>query len=101
VSSRGIVFFNAEHIFDSVLARLVAAREHIVLCSFVISRPRGILTLAGARMLLNSPNAVSPSALLKRETRSTVRDIRRVEGVEEKLGRVDRFTTLRTRSRIF
>jgi hypothetical protein len=52
-------------------------------------------------MLLNSPNAVSPSALLKRETRSTVRDIRRVEGVEEKLGRVDRFTTLRTRSRIF
>jgi hypothetical protein len=29
VSSRGIVFFNAEHIFDSVLARLVAAREHI------------------------------------------------------------------------
>jgi hypothetical protein len=100
VSSRGIVFFNAEHIFDSVLARLVAAREHIPFV-VVISRPRGILTLAGARMLLNSPNAVSPSALLKRETRSTVRDIRRVEGVEEKLGRVDRFTTLRTRSRIF
>jgi MFS superfamily sulfate permease-like transporter len=90
-----IVYFNAEHIFDTVLARLDAAREPIRLVICDLSTSPNI-DMAGARMFL-----ALHAELVKRgiafglvEARSAVRDMLRVEGVEKKTGRIDRFTML-------
>jgi high affinity sulfate transporter 1 len=91
----GIVYFNTEHVFDTVLARLDATSEaiHLVICDLSTS-PQ--VDMAGARMFLTLQ-----AELLKRgigfrlvEARSSVRDMLRVEGVEDKMGRIDRFTML-------
>lgn len=91
----GIVYFNAEHIFDSVLARIDAVREPIkfVVCDLSTSP---LLDVAGAEMLrtLHAELAKRGIPLCLVEARSSVRDMLRVEGVEDKVGRVDRFTTL-------
>ncbi|MEZ0254367.1 MAG: SulP family inorganic anion transporter [Chthoniobacter sp.] len=91
----GIVYFNAEHVFDTVLARLEATPEpiHLVICDLSTS-PQ--IDMAAARMFLTLH-----AELIKRgigfrlvEARSSVRDMLRLEGVEDKVGRVDRFTML-------
>jgi sulfate permease, SulP family len=91
----GIVYFNAEHIFDSVVARIDAAREptRVVICD--LSTSPGI-DIAGARMLHNLHGELARRGIAFRlvEARSSVRDMLRIEGVEEKVGRVDRFTSL-------
>jgi high affinity sulfate transporter 1 len=90
-----IVYFNAEHVFDTVLARLNAAREPVrfVICDFSTS-PN--IDMAGARMFLALHAELEKRGIIFRlvEARSTVRDMLRVEGVEEKVGRIDRFTML-------
>jgi sulfate permease, SulP family len=90
-----IVYFNAGHVFDTVLAHLDAMREPIKLVICDLSTSPNI-DMAGSRMFLRLH-----AELAKREitfglveARSTVRDMLRVEGVEEKTGRIDRFTTL-------
>jgi sulfate permease, SulP family len=90
-----IVYFNAEHILDTVLARLDAACEPIRLVICDLSTSPNI-DMAGARMFL-----ALHAELVKRgiafglvEARSAVRDMLRVEGVERKTGRIDRFRTL-------
>jgi hypothetical protein len=52
--------------------------------------------MVGARMFLNLHSELEKRGILLRlvEARSSVRDMLRVEGVEEKLGRIDRFTML-------
>jgi MFS superfamily sulfate permease-like transporter len=52
--------------------------------------------MAGARMFLTLQTELAKRgiALGLVEARSTVRDMLRVEGVEEKAGRIDRFKTL-------
>jgi sulfate permease, SulP family len=91
----GIVYFNAEHVFDTVLARLDAATEpvRLVICDFSTS-PK--VDMAGARMFLKLQAEIAKRGMTFRlvEARSTVRDMLRVEGVEDKIGRIDRFTTL-------
>lgn len=91
----GVVYFNAEHVFDTVLSRLDAATEPIrlVICDLSTS-PQ--IDMAGARMFLNLHAEITKRGIVFRlvEARSTVRDMLRVEGVEEKVGRVDRFTML-------
>jgi SulP family sulfate permease len=91
----GIVYFNAEHVFDSVVARIDAAREpiRVVICD--LSTSPGI-DIAGARMLHNLHGELARRGIAFRlvEARSSVRDMLRIEGVEEKVGRVDRFTSL-------
>ena len=91
----GIVYFNAEHVFDSVIARLDATREPIrlVICDLSTS-PR--IDMAGARMFRALHAELEKRSIAFRlvEARSTVRDMLRVEGVEEKVGRIDRFTML-------
>jgi high affinity sulfate transporter 1 len=91
----GIVYFNAEHVFDTVLARIDATREPIHLAICDLSTSPGI-DIAGARMLHNLHGELERRRIAFRlvEARSSVRDMLRVEGVEEKTGRVDRFTTL-------
>jgi high affinity sulfate transporter 1 len=91
----GIVYFNAEHIFDSVLHQVDANRVSIrvVICDLSTS-PH--VDMAGARMFLNLHSELEKRGMAFRlvEARSGVRDMLRVEGVEEKVGRVDRFTSL-------
>ena len=91
----GIVYFNAEHVFDTVLARLDATSEaiHLVICDLSTS-PQ--VDMAGARMFLTLQAELAKRKIGFRlvEARSSVRDMLRVEGVEEKMGRIDRFTML-------
>jgi high affinity sulfate transporter 1 len=91
----GIVYFNAEHIFDTVIKRLDASREpmRLAICDLSTSPT---VDIAGARMFLVLHAELAKRGIPLRlvEARSKVRDILRVEGVEEKLGRIDRFTML-------
>jgi high affinity sulfate transporter 1 len=91
----GIVYFNAEHVFDTVLARVDAERESVclVICDLSTS-PQ--IDMAGARMFLNLHSELTKRGIEFRlvEARSSVRDMLRTEGVEEKVGRIDRFTML-------
>jgi MFS superfamily sulfate permease-like transporter len=91
----GIIYFNAEHVLDSVLARIDAAGEPVrfVVCDLSTSP---LVDVAGAEMLrtLHAELAKRGIPLCLVEARASVRDMLRVEGVEEKVGRVDRFTTL-------
>lgn len=90
-----IVYFNAEHVFDTVLARLGATSEavRLVVCDLSTS-PQ--VDMAGARMFLNLYGELARRGIVLRlvEARSKVRDMLRVEGVEDKIGRIDRFTML-------
>jgi len=91
----GIVYFNADHIFDTVLARLDAAGDdvRVVICDLSTSP---MVDVAGAHMFLSLHSELSKRGIGFRlvEARSSVRDMLRVEGVEEKIGHVDRFTSL-------
>jgi MFS superfamily sulfate permease-like transporter len=90
-----IVYFNSEHVFDTVLARLEALKEPVrtVICDLSTSPA---IDMAGARMFLTLDAELIKRGIHFRlvEARSTVRDMLRVEGVEEKVGRIDRFTSL-------
>jgi MFS superfamily sulfate permease-like transporter len=94
-----IVYFNAEHVFDTVLARLDeagrAAPEPMRLVIGDLSTSPNV-DMAGARMFANLHSELAKRGVAFRlvEARSTVRDMLRVEGVEEKVGRIDRFTML-------
>jgi high affinity sulfate transporter 1 len=91
----GIVYFNAEHIFDSVLAHVdsASAKPRLVICD--LSTSPGI-DMVGTRMFLNLHAELAKRGIEFRfvEARSRVRDMLRVEGIEEKIGRIDRFTSL-------
>jgi MFS superfamily sulfate permease-like transporter len=90
-----IVYFNAEHVFDTVLARLNAAGEgvRVVVCDLSTSP---FVDMAGARMLLTLHAELAKRGIAFRlvEARAGVRDMLRLENVEETTGKVDRFTTL-------
>lgn len=91
----GVVYFNAEHVFDTVIARLDAAADpvRLVICDLSTSP---VIDMAGARMIHNLHAEITKRGLEFRlvEARSTVRDMLRIEGVEDKVGRIDRFTML-------
>ena len=91
----GIVYFNAEHVFDSVISKLEATPEpvRLVICDLSTSPS---VDMAAARMLLNLNAELTKRGVHFRlvEARSGVRDMLRLEGVEEKVGRIDRFTML-------
>ena len=91
----GIFYFNAEHVYDAVLARIDAAREPIRFAVCDLSTSPN-MDIAGARMLHNLHSELARRGIAFRivEARSRVRDMLRVEGVEETVGRVDRFTSL-------
>jgi sulfate permease, SulP family len=91
----GIVYFNAEHVFDTVLARLDATCEPLMVVICDLSTSPNV-DMAGARMLLSLHAELAKRGIAFRlvEARSTVRDMLRVEGVENVVGGIDRFTTL-------
>ena len=90
-----IVYFNAEHVFDVVVARLNATHEEVRLVIGDLSTSPHI-DMAGARMFLNLHAEIARRGIAFRlvEARSKVRDILRTEGIEDKIGRIDRFTML-------
>lgn len=90
-----IVYFNSEHVFDTVIARIDAQSDplRLVICDLSASP---ILDMAGARMLLSLHGECVKRGLVFRlvEARSKVREMLRSEGVEAKVGGIDRFTML-------
>ncbi len=91
----GIVYFNANHVFDTVLARLDASPEPVglVICDLSTS-PH--LDMAGAQMFCTLQAEITRrgSVFHVVEAHASVRDMLRLEGLEEKIGRIDRFATL-------
>jgi sulfate permease, SulP family len=91
----GIVYFNAEHIFDTVVARVEKTTEpvRLVICDLSTSP---MVDMAGARMFLALHSELAKRGVDFRlvEARSGVRDMLRTEGVEDRIGRIDRFTML-------
>jgi MFS superfamily sulfate permease-like transporter len=93
-SEASIIYFNAEHVRDTVLARVRSGPPvHTVLGDLSTSP---FIDLAGAEMLkaLHAELHAMGIRLRLVEARSSVRDKLRIEGLEERLGRIDRFTTV-------
>jgi high affinity sulfate transporter 1 len=90
----GIVYFNADHVMDTVLAR-VGSLPPPRLVIFDLSTSANI-DVAGARMFLALQRDLEKQGIALRlvEARSRVRDMLRLEGVEEKIEGIDRLTTL-------
>jgi MFS superfamily sulfate permease-like transporter len=90
-----IIYFNSDHILDSVLARIDSADEPVrfVVCDLSTS-PH--VDMMGADMLrtLHTELAKRSISLCLVEARASVRDMLRVEGIEDRVGRIDRFTSL-------
>jgi sulfate permease, SulP family len=91
----GIAYMNVEHVLDTVLARLAQADETVRLVVADLSTSP-YLDLAGARMFLTLHGELARRGIALRlvEARASVRDMLRREGVEEKVGRIDRETSL-------
>jgi SulP family sulfate permease len=89
------LYFNAEHIADTVRARLHAAPEPVKLVLCDLSNVPHV-DLAGAEMLKDLQHEIIGAGIEFRivEARSAVRDALRVEGMEEKVGHIGRFKTL-------
>jgi len=90
-----LLYFNAEHVASTVLAGARAEGDglHLVVCDLSASP---YVDLAGARMLeaLHDELAKRGITLRVAEARAGVRDLLRAGGLEEKVGRVDRLTTV-------
>jgi MFS superfamily sulfate permease-like transporter len=90
-----MLYFNVEHVRDSVDAKLLAATEPVKLVVCDLSNAPYV-DLAGAEMLsgLQRDLAAAGIEFSLVEARSGVRDLLRVEGLEEKLGHISRFKCL-------
>jgi SulP family sulfate permease len=90
-----LLYFNAEHVADAVRARLQTIRESIKFVVFDMSNAP-VVDLGGAEMLKDLQRELNKDGIALRivEARSGVRDFLRAEGLEEKLGRIDRFESL-------
>src|SRR5262249_19888805 len=87
----GIVYFNVEHISDTVFAHLgtMQPQPKLVICDLSTS-PN--MDMAGAHFFLSLESELRKRGMTFRivEARSTVRDMLRTEGLEERVGRIDR-----------
>lgn len=91
----GILYFNTEHIQDTIMERVwsEASPPRLVLCD-LSAAPR--IDIAGAEAFKNLALQLKRDGITLRlvDARASVRDRLRMEGVEEVVGRVDRFTTV-------
>lgn len=91
----GIVYFNADFIRDRVIRRVRASHPPVetVICDLSASP---LMDLAGAEMMkdLDAELRAMGVRLQIVEARAAVRDRLRAEGLEERTGRLDRFTTV-------
>src|SRR6185436_6164766 len=78
-----VLYFNAEHVFDTLLARLDAAREPIRLVIFDLSTSPYV-DVGGAEMFRTLHAELAKRGIPFRlvEARSSVRDMLRIEGVD-------------------
>ena len=90
-----LIYVNADAVLEAVLSRLKRERSDVrlVVCDLSASP---YLDLAGARMLheLHAELATRGIALRIVGARGRVRDLLRADGLGEKVGGLDRFTTL-------
>jgi high affinity sulfate transporter 1 len=90
-----LVYFNVEHVVDTVLAKVAAAAIPIqrVICDLSTSP---VVDLAGARMLLQLHGELAKKGIIFQvvEAHAAVRDILRVEGLDRVTGPIDRHVTL-------
>ena len=90
-----LVYFNAEHVHDTVLEHVRSAPQvpKIVICDLGTSP---YVDMAGADMLnmLHDDLQEIGVGLHLVDAHSEVRDMLRTEGLENKVGRIDRFTSL-------
>ncbi len=90
-----ILYFNADHVCDTVLERVRAcAPPPRMVVADLSSSPH--VDLAGAEMLasLHGELARQGIGLHLVETRASVRDTLRMEGLEEKVGGINRFSSV-------
>ena len=91
----GIVYFNVDHVFQVVLDRVAAEVKtlRLVVCDLSTSPA---VDLAGARMFLDLHTELAKRGIILRlvEAHASVRDLLRMEGAEERVGRIDRFATV-------
>ena len=90
-----LLYFNADHVRDTVLARVRGSHPpvRVVLCDLSAS-PH--VDIAGAEMLkaLEAELGTIGARLRIVEARASVRDKLRIEGVEGRVGPIDRFTSV-------
>jgi len=91
----GIVYFNVDHVFRVVLDRVEAEVKtlRLVVCDLSTSPA---VDLAGARMFLDLHTELAKRGIILRlvEAHASVRDLLRMEGTEDRVGRIDRFATV-------
>ena len=88
-----LVYFNVESVLRTVLTRAWAEEPRVVVCDLSTS-PR--VDLAGARMLAAMSDALSTrgAALRVVDARGVTRDLLRAEGVDAKVGGINRFASV-------
>ena len=90
-----VVYFNVDHISRIILDRIEAEIKtlRLVVCDLSTS-PN--IDVAGARMLLELQTELAKRGVILRlvEAHASVRDLLRIEGVEDRVGRIDRFSTV-------
>jgi high affinity sulfate transporter 1 len=90
-----LLYFNVDHVAAAILERVRAGSGALksVICDLSASPT---VDLAGASMFerLHDELAKRGISLLVVEARSSVRDLLRAEGLEQKVGRIDRFSTV-------
>lgn len=94
-SEASMLYFNADHIRDAVMAQVqsMTPPPKTIICDLSAAP---LVDLAGAEMLkgLEAELRALGARLLIVEARSSVRDRLRAEGLEERIGRIDRFTSV-------
>ena len=90
-----IVYFNIDHVFRVVLDRVEAEGKslRLVVCDLSTSPT---VDLAGAKMFLDLHSELAKRRMILRlvEAHASVRDLLRIEGAEDRVGRIDRFATV-------
>jgi len=90
-----LMYFNVDHVLREVLRRLdgLPLPPRLVVVDLSTSP---YVDLAGARMLIKLCDEVDARGAMLRlaETRASVRDVLRIEGVDAKAGSVSRFTSV-------
>jgi MFS superfamily sulfate permease-like transporter len=90
-----IVYFNVDHVLRIVLHRVEAEAKslRLIVCDLSTSPT---VDLAGARMFLDLYTEIAKRRMILRlvEAHAPVRDLLRIEGAEDRVGRIDRFATV-------
>jgi high affinity sulfate transporter 1 len=90
-----LAYFNIEHVHDAVMDKVASesVRPRLVLCDLSTSP---YVDLQGGHMLAGLASELESTGVRMRvvEARSSVRDRLRAEGLDEKLGGVNRFSTV-------